>query len=172
MLTRDWHWFTMQTATCARDSDARTWRRQSLCIDAHQLYEWSDTCGFSSRFEVKPPARSGKCAAWWTPISGPVSSEQTVPSACPRPRKQPNPISMTECSCRAHPFLQFLAATDRARHPSGSSDRRTAVTGRPGGFATPEERWCRNVSMGFARDEGCRYLGANSQLARIAGGPL
>ena len=28
------------------------------------------------------------------------------------------------CSCRSRPFLHFMAATNRARHPSGSSERR------------------------------------------------
>ena len=44
-----------------------------------------------------------------------------------------------------------MAATDRARHPSGSSDRRTSAACRPGGSATPEERWCRNTSNEFAQ---------------------
>jgi hypothetical protein len=65
--------------------------------------------------------------------------------------EQPISIALTECSSRAHPFLRFMAATDRARHPSGSSDRRTSVACRPAGSATPEERWCCNTSNEFAQ---------------------
>jgi len=61
------------------------------------------------------------------------------------------PILLIEGSSQSHPFLRFMAATDRARHPSGSSDRRAAAACRPGGSATPEERWCRNASIGFAQ---------------------
>src|SRR6202051_1606649 len=43
---------------------------------------------------------------------------------------------------------------------------------RPGGFATPEELWYRNASNGLHKFAGCRRVGANLWLARIAGGPL
>jgi len=83
-----------------------------------------------------------------TPISGFVSSEQAKPTAV---------SSRVRCLIavaeRARFFNSWLA-TDRARHPSGSSDRRTAVACRPGGCATPEELWYRNASMGFAQVQG------------------
>lgn len=91
----------------------------------------------------------------------------------PRLSDQPfSSIPIPACNGRARPFLQFLAATDRARHPSGSSERRATVACRPGGFATPEELWYRNASNGSHKFEGCRLVGANPWLARIAGGPL
>ena len=43
---------------------------------------------------------------------------------------------------------------------------------RPGGFAAPEERWCRIVSNGFSQTRGCRFSGANPLLAHVAGDPL
>jgi hypothetical protein len=44
-----------------------------------------------------------------------------------------------------------------------------ALVSRRGGFATPEERWYRAVSKGFAQTRGCRASGANPWLARGAG---
>jgi len=44
-----------------------------------------------------------------------------------------------------------------------------ALVSRRGGFATPEERWYRAVSKGFAQTRGCRKIGANPWLARSAG---
>jgi hypothetical protein len=44
-----------------------------------------------------------------------------------------------------------------------------ALVSRRGGFATPEERWYRAVSEGFAQTRGCRKIDAIPWLARDAG---
>ena len=56
-----------------------------------------------------------------TPISRPVSSEHT--SSCGVSRLSFYPSFQSVHSRQPHPFLQFMAATNRAIHPSGSSDR-------------------------------------------------
>ena len=59
---------------------------------------------------------------------------------------------MTECSCRTHPFLQCMAATDRARHPSGSSEWRTRLP--VALVASPPQKnvGAASTSMGFAQN--------------------
>ena len=51
----------------------------------------------------------------------PLQSEQPTPGR----REPPVLISpFSACSCRSRPFFHLLAAANRTRHPSGSSERR------------------------------------------------
>jgi len=69
------------------------------------------------------------------------------------------------------PFLQIMAATNRARHPSGSSDQHCSA------FALAVLPPQKNVGaasrpMGSSQTRGCRFPGANPWLAHVAGDPL
>jgi len=69
------------------------------------------------------------------------------------------------------PFLQIMAATNRARHPSGSSDPHCSA------FALAVLPPQKNVGaaprpMGSSQTRGCRFPGANPCLAHVAGDPL
>jgi hypothetical protein len=103
-----------------------------------------------------------------TPISGPVSSEQSTSPAAP--------VAVSQCSeCRSQPlpFLHLLAATERARHPSGSSERQILLA--PFALAAMPPRKNFGAVMrpwGSHNRVGCRVVGANPRLARIPGDPL
>jgi hypothetical protein len=69
------------------------------------------------------------------------------------------------------PFLQIMAATNRARHPSGSSDQHCSAIALA---VLPPQK---NVGaaprpMGSSQTRGCRFPGANPWLAHVAGDPL
>ena len=83
----------------------------------------------------------------------------------------PNVSSSPIAASEPRPFLQIMAATNRARHPSGSSERRSSNRSPWRPLAAPEERWCRFVSNGFAQIRGCRFPGANPLLAHVTGDP-
>lgn len=68
---------------------------------------------WSARSGQSTPARRSS-----TPISGPGVKRANNTSDW----RAAVSISIPECSCGTHPFLQYLAATDRAKHPLGSSE--------------------------------------------------
>jgi hypothetical protein len=64
---------------------------------------------------------------------------------------------MTESSSRAHPFLRFMAATDRARHPQAQASGGEAAH-RPGVF--PPQKNCKNfpVEHKLNRSSACIHV--------------
>ena len=85
------------------------------------------TCRRERRDRVKRLCRRpaaqlvGRLAKRGHPLAGRCQASKRFHGGASR-RFSISPSSV--CSCRSRPFLHFMAATNRARHPSGSSERR------------------------------------------------
>ncbi|NYH25996.1 hypothetical protein GGD40_005567 [Paraburkholderia bryophila] len=81
-----------------------------------------------------------------TLVSGPVSSEQSTSPAAPAAVSQ-----FSECSShRARFFICRLRRNAPETHLDQVKGNTTSAFSL-GGYAAPEELWCRNASMGFVR---------------------
>jgi len=72
---------------------------------------------------------------------------------------------------KPHPFLQIVAANESRQSPIRIK-RSAVICLRPGGFAAPEERWCRFASNELCTDSWLSHSDANPLLARVAGDPF
>lgn len=79
----------------------------------------------------------------------------------------PTPFAVADHARFFESWLRRIAPDTHVDQASGDES-----ACRPGGFAAPEERWCRNASNGFTQTRGCRCLGAIPLLAHVAGDPL
>ena len=81
----------------------------------------------------------------------------------------PNVSSSPIAASEPRPFLQIMAATNRASHPSGSSDQRCSAFALA---AAPPRRTLVPFRVHWiAQTRGCRFPGANPLLAHVTGDP-
>lgn len=74
-------------------------------------------------------------------------------------------------SYRTAPVSSIMAANESRQSPIRIK-RSAVLCFRPGGFAAPEERWCRFASNGLCTDSWLSHSDANPLLARVAGDPF
>jgi hypothetical protein len=77
------------------------------------------------------------------------------------------PFAVTDHARFFDSWLRRIAPDTHQDQASGDD-----AAGRRGGFVAPEKRWCRSASNGFTKTRGCRRLGTNPWLARVAGDPF